>query len=292
MQEIAGLVSVIIPAYNAEKFIADTIDSVQSQTYRQWEMIVVNDGSTDATSSIVKKKGNEKIQLIEQTNAGVSAARNKGLEQAGGEYVVFLDGDDLMTPFFLEERVSFLQQNPSFGFCGGQVENFPAKAPIRNAAANDPEKEILYFDLGYATVPSNYVFRKKILTVNTIKFNTALSSTADRFFILQVARYTKGKSLDTEKGKLLYRISENSMSHKISPALLRDNEKFYHELCRQQLLPQNNTGRFKSLYFYSLGLGFMKINYFKSATRYLFWSFISSPVNFFRLIILKIFSRK
>ncbi|MBS1656315.1 MAG: glycosyltransferase family 2 protein, partial [Bacteroidetes bacterium] len=125
MPEIAGLVSVVIPAYNAAAFIADTLKSIQSQAYPQWEIIVVNDGSTDNTSDIIRKSGISSLQLIDQPNAGVSMARNKGLDNANGEFIVFLDADDLMEPGFLSERIDFLKQHPDTGFCGGTIQNFP-----------------------------------------------------------------------------------------------------------------------------------------------------------------------
>src|ERR1044071_2240111 len=109
MQQTEGKVSVIIPAYNAEKYIKDTIDSVKAQTYPDWEIIVVNDGSTDGTPDLVNKEEDHRIKMISQSNGGVSSARNNGLKQAIGEYVVFLDADDLLTTGFLAARVNCLK---------------------------------------------------------------------------------------------------------------------------------------------------------------------------------------
>lgn len=285
------IVSVIIPAYNAAQYITETIISVQQQTFPAWEIIVVNDGSKDNTAAVVSEIITDNIVLINQPNAGVSAARNWGMAVSKGAYLIFLDADDLLTPDFLQERVKVMEDNPSFGFVGGWIETFPDKTFPRKAAAENPVKEILFFDAGFATVPSNYLFRKSVLLEHKIVFNPELSSTADRFFILQLARYSKGRVLVSDKGKLLYRISEQSMSHNISPGLIRDNEKFYYEIRKAGLLPASNTGNFKSTYFFSLALGFGKIKKWQLLLKYFFYAAWASPACFFKLLFNKLFKK-
>lgn len=97
MQDVKK-VSVIIPAYNCEKSIGETILSVQRQTYKTLEIIIINDGSTDKTEQVIKKKANEdeRIKYFSQINKGVSAARNEGIRQASGEYITFVDSDDTL----------------------------------------------------------------------------------------------------------------------------------------------------------------------------------------------------
>jgi glycosyltransferase involved in cell wall biosynthesis len=97
MEEYVPKFSVIIPAYNAEKYIRETLDSAFSQTYRDFEILVVNDGSTDKTLDLLGSYGNQ-IRIIDQKNAGVSAARNNGVKAASGEFIAFLDADDLWMP--------------------------------------------------------------------------------------------------------------------------------------------------------------------------------------------------
>jgi glycosyltransferase involved in cell wall biosynthesis len=92
----APTVSVVVPAFNVEPYIRDCLGSVRVQTMREWECIVVDDGSTDGTAERVAKCGDPRIRLIRQANKGVSAARNAGLAEARGRYVLFLDGDDLL----------------------------------------------------------------------------------------------------------------------------------------------------------------------------------------------------
>ena len=103
------LISVIIPAYNAAKWIGETLDSVLAQTYPALEVLVVDDGSTDATAEVVRGYG-ERVRLIEKPNGGHASARNLGIRLAQGEYVAFVDADDLWNPRKLELQVNCLQQ--------------------------------------------------------------------------------------------------------------------------------------------------------------------------------------
>jgi glycosyltransferase involved in cell wall biosynthesis len=280
MQNVPTLVSVIIPAYNASAYIEETIQSIVSQSYQKWEIIVVNDGSTDKTTEIIGCFTDSRLKLVNQQNAGVAAARNKGLLQANGEFIVFFDSDDLMTPEFLSERVIALRGDASVGYVGGLVQTFPVKSKTKVAAAADPVNEILFFNSSFATVPSNYMFRTRMLTDNGIKFNEKLSSTADRFFILEVSRYAKGRNLKGEKGKLLYRFTSQSMSNNVTPKLIIDNERFFFELKKKNFLPDQERQKYASLYFFSLAMGFAMVRYWKRGIKYLVMSFIKDPVFF------------
>src|SRR6185503_3925511 len=157
MQNQNHLVSIIIPAYNAGSYIEETLQSIFNQTYQSWEIIIINDGSTDNTLDVVKTFTDKRVDCITQKNGGVASARNKGLYFAKGEYVVFFDADDLMTPAFLSERVNTLKKEPSIGYVGGLVQTFPIKASVKKAAASDPVNEILFSSAYFATIPSNYM---------------------------------------------------------------------------------------------------------------------------------------
>ena len=106
--------SIIMPAYNAEKYIGQAIESVLAQTYPGWELIIVNDGSTDRTADIATQYTDVRIKVFHQANSGESAARNAALKQIKGEYVAFLDADDLFLPSHLEASVGFLQAHPHY----------------------------------------------------------------------------------------------------------------------------------------------------------------------------------
>lgn len=107
----APLVSVVIPAYNCEKLIASALDSVLSETYAPFEVIVVDDGSTDGTVRILESYG-DRIRLFRKTNGGPAAARNLAVSKARGEYLAFLDGDDLWLPGHLTVLMDYLLAHP------------------------------------------------------------------------------------------------------------------------------------------------------------------------------------
>ena len=115
------LVSIIMPAYNSEKYIDEAIQSVIEQTYLNWELLITDDGSTDKTTEIIKTFTDSRIVLYQQENNGVSSARNKSLDVAKGKYITFLDADDLLPPLSLEARVNYLESNLSVDLVDGRV---------------------------------------------------------------------------------------------------------------------------------------------------------------------------
>jgi glycosyltransferase involved in cell wall biosynthesis len=116
------LVSVIIPVYNREKFLAAAIDSVFSQTYRPIQVIIVDDGSTDRSGAIARSY--KDVEYIYQENQGVSVARNKGVDAAQGEFIAFLDSDDLWLPHKLETQIKYMLQHPEVDITSTKIENF------------------------------------------------------------------------------------------------------------------------------------------------------------------------
>lgn len=109
----APLVSVVIPAYNVAPFIRSAVESALQQSWKNIEVIVVDDGSTDGTSEALVQTVDPRLTVIPQSNRGSSAARNTGISAARGEYVAFLDGDDLWTRDKLERHVRFLESHPA-----------------------------------------------------------------------------------------------------------------------------------------------------------------------------------
>ena len=107
-----NLVSIVTPMYNGERFVSQTIESVLSQTYQDWEMLIVDDGSKDNSAAIVEGYAGKdsRVKLIRQSNGGSASARNHALREARGRYVCFLDADDLWDSTFLEKQLNFLRQ--------------------------------------------------------------------------------------------------------------------------------------------------------------------------------------
>ena len=115
------MITVVIPLYNKTDCIATALNSVLAQTYQDFEVVVVDDGSSDGGASVVERYTDPRIRLIRQANAGVSAARNRGIEEAKGEYVAFLDADDEWLPEFLAEIVALQKEFPD---CKAQATTY------------------------------------------------------------------------------------------------------------------------------------------------------------------------
>lgn len=145
-------VSIIVPVYNAEKYITDTMDCVRRQTYRNWELLLVLDGCTDRTKEVVSeylaKAGDERIRIFEQPNQGAAAARNFGVSRAKGRYIAYLDADDSWSGDKLTRQVAFMcDKQAAFSFTGyefarqdgagtGRVVHVPPVMEYRDALKN------------------------------------------------------------------------------------------------------------------------------------------------------------
>ena len=136
------LVSVIMPAYNASQFIGEAIGSVLRQSYNNWELLIVNDGSTDETLEKIKQYDDNRIKVFSQENKGVSAARNVALSKMQGDYFCFLDADDVMPPFSLETRLGVFYRDDNIAFADGKVE-------VRSLDLNEIKRTYLPSFRGY-----------------------------------------------------------------------------------------------------------------------------------------------
>lgn len=116
------VVSVVMPCYNAQRHLPRSIASLQAQTCEDWQLIAIDDGSTDGTLSWLRAQTDPRIRVLSQANAGVSAARNAGLAQCSGDYVAFLDADDTWAPDFMERLRNSLSSQPAavLAYCGWQ----------------------------------------------------------------------------------------------------------------------------------------------------------------------------
>ncbi|MFR0523089.1 glycosyltransferase family 2 protein [Limosilactobacillus reuteri subsp. suis] len=115
---ISGLVSIIMPCYNGETFIKETIESVLNQTYQLWELLIIDDGSQDNSVDIIKSyQADQRIKLIQQPNGGSAMARNNGIRHSQGQYMALLDSDDIWLPNFLEEQIKFMKSKNAICVC-------------------------------------------------------------------------------------------------------------------------------------------------------------------------------
>lgn len=153
------MISVIIPLYNKATCIATALDCVLAQTFQNFEVVVVDDGSTDNGAAIVEQYADSRIRLIRQENAGVSAARNRGSEEVRGEYVAFLDADDEWLPEYLSVQHGLAQKYPQcdvfatnyifHGFTGNQVPTILRRLPSKN----EDFELTNYFEVAYSSHP-------------------------------------------------------------------------------------------------------------------------------------------
>jgi len=124
------LVSVIMPAYNAEKYIGAAIQSILNQSYHNWELLIVNDGSQDATEQVIMDFQDGRIHYFKQENKGVSAARNVALNHMKGAYFCFLDADDAYPEKSIEARLLIFEEDAAIEFVDGSIELKDAKLEI------------------------------------------------------------------------------------------------------------------------------------------------------------------
>jgi glycosyltransferase involved in cell wall biosynthesis len=119
----SSLISCIVPVFNGEKYLAEALDSIFAQTYPRLEVIVVDDGSTDRTATVIAAFG-DRVRSLWQNNQGPAAARNRGLHAARGEFIAFLDADDLWHPEKLQRQMQRFQDRPELDYCVTYMQNF------------------------------------------------------------------------------------------------------------------------------------------------------------------------
>lgn len=232
------MVSVIIPCYNAEKFITLTLESVLIQSYSNMEVLCLDDGSTDATESSIRKFTDPRISYRYKKNSGVSDTRNQGLVAARGKYVLFLDADDVLSGTFIEKRVQLLEQNSNIDFCCSAVikideEGNEVQGHKWVGACSSILTEVLSYKPSIITCPSNYLFRRDALLKHAVIFDTELSSSADRYFLIELSERAACGMVEGG-GCLYYRIHPASMSHHLTLGLLHDNFLFKKKVLQKK----------------------------------------------------------
>jgi GT2 family glycosyltransferase len=163
------LVTIIIPCYNYGWLLAETLDSVLGQTYPHWECIIIDDGSTDTTSAVAQayQKRDSRFRYYYQANAGMSAARNHGLAIAKGNFVQFLDADDLLVPTKLCVQTSYLRATPDADLVYGDVRYFRHGAPTIHSRSFDMKNDTWMAKVhGNDEALLNTVVEKNIMVMN------------------------------------------------------------------------------------------------------------------------------
>ncbi|MDR2963048.1 MAG: glycosyltransferase [Bacteroidales bacterium] len=170
-------VSIITPMYNSEKYLSETIESVLKQTYTNWEMILIDDGSSDNSIQIAEnyRTQDERIVVYKRMREpkGVSTCRNIGIENAKGEYLLFLDSDDLLTETCIENRVQYMIANPNLDFAIFQMLRFNENGIIPNSQATHIRENYLYAFLSsdFAWTVTTPIWNIDFLRKNNFTFN-------------------------------------------------------------------------------------------------------------------------
>lgn len=216
-------VSVIVPNYNCEKFIGETVNSVINQTYKNWELLIVDDCSTDGSVEVIKKlqAADGRIKLfINEKNSGAAASRNKALKEASGKWIAFLDSDDLWLPDKLEKQIAFMEEN-GYKFSYTAYEHIDENSNSLNVRVTGPKvlskrKMFRYCYPGCLTVMYDSS------DVGAVQIPDEIANGENDYAIwLKVCKAYKCYYLNEILS--LYRVRNSSLSHKSKKTKLMKN---------------------------------------------------------------------
>lgn len=207
-----SLISVIIPVYNGEKTIRETIESVLNQTFRDFELIILNDGSQDSTLEVVSSIQDSRLKVFSHPNAGLAASRNRGTFHAVGEYISFIDADDLWTPDKLETQLKALQDNPEAAVAYSWTNYIDESGQFLRrggylTANGDVYAKLLVVD--FLENGSNPLIRRQAL-IQVGGFDESLPAAEDWDILLRLA--AQYSFVAVPYPQILYRVSASSMS--------------------------------------------------------------------------------
>lgn len=214
-------ISIIIPVYNTESYIEECIESILAQSFVDFEAIFIDDGSQDNSFAVINKFVNQddRIKLYHQNNAGVSAARNLGLNYATGDYIAFIDSDDTIEPDYLNRLYQCVAQySPDIVLSGiVYMKNGAETSRVvlnEDALSLETEKDLIhFFKTPLLTSPVSKLYKRQIICDNKLKFDTSISFAEDKDFNLQYFQHIRNAYALSFSG-YFYREVENSLSHK------------------------------------------------------------------------------
>lgn len=236
------LVSIIVAAYNAEETIDDTFSSIASQTYPNYEVIIIDDGSTDSTGAICDRwaSSDSRFRVFHRRNKGSAAARNFGMTVAQGEYLQFVDSDDIVDSRFVEIMLNAaVTKKAQIVFCNHTDEYFSNKTSASRIAyapngiyfysessQDFRKKALVLMNNGYWHTAWNKMYNTEFVKRIGSMFNESISVSEDTFFITPL--YEHADCVVCLKDSLYrYRIRGNSLSHSFTPSLFADIKKAF-----------------------------------------------------------------
>lgn len=225
-----GLLSIVIPIYNAEKYLKETIHSVLNQTYSNFEIIAVNDGSTDHSLEILQQFTDERIQIINKENTGVSDTRNKAIKAAHGKYICFLDADDYLSPQYLERMYMTAEENSADMVVCNYLpfRGIPDFSNVKSEAIAVQSTDILV-QAGVLTSACTKLIKKSTLSKYNIEFDTNLTFGEDLFFCWKA--YLASDNVWMIDEKLYgYRMAGTGATSKYHPELYEKYKMAFEDL--------------------------------------------------------------
>ncbi len=221
---VDGLVSVIMPSWNTEKYIADSMQSVINQTYSNWELIIVDDCSTDNTDEVVASFNDSRIKYLHnEKNCGAALTRNRALREARGEWIAFLDSDDLWAPEKLQRQIDFMKKN-HYTFSYHEYVKIDEDSMPLNIYVSGPEvvtKKKMY-NYGY---PGCLTFMYSAKTMGLIQIKD-IKKNNDYAILLQLCK--KSDCYLLKENLAQYRIRRKSISHDKLSKKLRSHYDLFH----------------------------------------------------------------
>ena len=255
-------ISIIVPIYNSEKYLDKCISSIQNQTINEIEIILVNDGSTDNSKDICNYYSciDKRIKVINIKNKGVSNARNTGIRNATGKYIMFVDSDDYVDPNWCEEMLKETQDNKdNFIVCGYKILNRREKNKKIQYNLLDENKEVtrlykndffLLYIQNLLNSPCNKIFESKIIKENNILYDINLSLGEDLLFNLQYLQYVSGDIRVINKCTYNYIWEEKiSLDNKYYPKLFEIYKGVYHKLYKSLIENDSNMEKYEPIYW-------------------------------------------
>lgn len=210
--EIAGpRVSVVMAAYNAAEHLSAAIDSILGQTFEDFELIVIDDGSTDETSAIIQGYQDPRLRPVRNPrNLGLIASLNRGLDLARGEFIARMDADDESLPRRFEEQVRFLDAHPEIGLCGTAVETFGTRVEYWEVECDSAKLKCqLLFEAGFNH--TSVMFRRLLIEQHGFRYEAQYLHAEDFALWTRLANVTELANLPAPLVK--YRLHPNSVGH-------------------------------------------------------------------------------
>jgi len=227
-------VSVIMPVYNGASFLEKAINSLLAQSFQDWELVVVDDGSTDATPKILEGYDDARIKIIRQVNGGEANARNTGLGQVRGKYVAFLDADDEYLPNALDELSKFLDDNPRYGvvfsdgyICDQEDRQLMRLTEIRSGIFTGNVLDAVVMSPSVLTVPVCSMTRRSGIQQFAVKFDELIVIGPDWDFWIRLAVHVEFGYLDRLTCK--YRVHTNNIT-RTTASEKRKQDKIYRRM--------------------------------------------------------------